>query len=178
MYIPHDFLACQEYIRDRARYQHVRSTGWEVRSRACQSRTFIGPKARLSSDFLYGTHPSSDPPLLYAPNRPCPNVSPLSSLTPSLPQRLPRKTRQHKARPVDLLVVVLAQLLLLLRAPAPEWLLDIALSVLAADHKANLAGGVRGDGSVCVLDGGEDLKARFAEIGDEAEVKPLVLGYH
>ena len=103
---------------------------------------------------------------------------PLSSLTPSLPQRLPRKTRQHKARPVDLLVVVLAQLLLLLRAPAPEWLLDIALSVLAADHKANLAGGVRGDRSVCVLDGGEDLKARFAEIGDEAEVKPLVLGYH
>lgn len=95
----------------------------------------------------------------------------------TLPQRLPRKSRQHEARPVDLLTVIPAQLLLLLHTPAPQRLLEIALRVLAADHEADLAGGVRGDGGVGVLDGREDLEAGFAEVGDEFEVEPLVFGW-
>lgn len=94
--------------------------------------------------------------------------------TSTLPQRLPRKTRQHEARPVDLLVVIPAQLLLLFRAPAPEGLLNIALGVLAAYHEADLARGVCRNGGVGVFDGGEDFQAGFAEITYEAEVEPLV----
>lgn len=78
---------------------------------------------------------------------------------------------------MDLLTVISAQLLLLLHTPAPQRLLEIALRVLAADHEADLAGGVRGDGGVGVLDGREDLEAGFAEVGDEFEVEPLVFGW-
>ena len=77
---------------------------------------------------------------------------------------------------MDLLAVVLAQLVLLLRRPVAERLLEIALTVLGTDHEADLAGGVGGDGGVGVLDGGEDGLAGLLEIGDDVEVQPLVLG--
>jgi hypothetical protein len=57
------------------------------------------------------------------------------------------------------LVVVFAKLVLFLRGPAAQRLGYIALSVLAADHEADLAGGVGGDGGVSVLNSREDFIA-------------------
>jgi hypothetical protein len=76
---------------------------------------------------------------------------------------------------VDLLAVVSAQLLFLLLRPGPYWLLDVALSILAADHEADLSRGVGWNGSVCVFGDWEDLLAIFLELGDKLEVEPLVL---
>jgi hypothetical protein len=83
---------------------------------------------------------------------------------------------QDEASLVDSLVVVSTKLVLFLRSPATQWLGDIALGVLAADHEADLAGWVGGDGGVGVLDGWEDLLAVGLQLGDEWEVKPLVFG--
>lgn len=77
---------------------------------------------------------------------------------------------------MDVLVVVAAEALLLLAGPGAERLLDVAGGVLAADHEADLAGGVGGDGGVGVLGNGEDLIARLLQVGNEREVEPLVLG--
>jgi hypothetical protein len=78
---------------------------------------------------------------------------------------------------VDSLVVVSAQLLLLFLAPRSQRLLEVALLVLAADHEANLTGGVGWYGGVCVFDVRENLEAIFLQVGDEGKVEPLVLGY-
>lgn len=90
-------------------------------------------------------------------------------------QSLLGKVGQNKAGLVDLSVVISAQLLLLLRRPRADGNLDVSVGVLAADHEADLAGGVGRDGGIGVLDGGEDLLAVLLELGDEREVKPLVL---
>ena len=99
----------------------------------------------------------------------------LSYTRPS-PQRPPGKTRQHKTRPVNFLVVIPAKLLLLRDLPLAQRHLDVSIFVFAADHEANLAGGVGGDGSVGVFDGGEDFFAGLFEVGDQGEVEPLVFG--
>ena len=78
---------------------------------------------------------------------------------------------------MDLLVVVLAKLVLLGLRPLADGLLEVAVGVKAADHEADLARGVGGDGGVGVLDVGEDLLAVLLELGDQGEVEPLVLGY-
>jgi hypothetical protein len=78
---------------------------------------------------------------------------------------------------MDLLAVVLAKLLFLLLAPAPDRLFNITTSVLGTHHKADLTGWVGRNGCVCVLDHGEDLFARLLQIGDELEVQPLILRY-
>jgi len=78
---------------------------------------------------------------------------------------------------VDLLVVVLAKLVLLGLGPLADGLLEVAVGVKAADHEADLARGVGGDGGVGVLDVGEDLLAVLLELGDQGEVEPLVLGF-
>lgn len=78
---------------------------------------------------------------------------------------------------MDLLVVVLAELLLLGLGPLAHRLLEVAVGVKAADHEADLARGVGGDGGVGVLDVGEDLLAVLLELGDQGEVEPLVLGF-
>ena len=77
---------------------------------------------------------------------------------------------------MNLLVVVLAELVLLLDRPCTDGLLEVALGVLAADHKANLARWVGGDGSVGVFDVGEDGLAVLLELGDQGKVEPLVFG--
>jgi hypothetical protein len=82
---------------------------------------------------------------------------------------------QNKRSLVDLLTVVFAQLLLLLDWPASDRLLEVTVGVLAADHEADLSGGVGGDRGVAVLDVGEDLLARLLEVGDERHMQPLVL---
>lgn len=48
--------------------------------------------------------------------------------------------------------------------------------LLAAHHEADLAGRVRRDCCVCVLSHREDLAAVLLQLGDEGQVKPLVLG--
>lgn len=80
--------------------------------------------------------------------------SSLSAL--NLGESLASECRQNEGSLVDLLAVVLAELLLLLRRPAAKRLLDVALGVLGADHEANLARWVGRDGGVRVLDSGED----------------------
>ena len=97
--------------------------------------------------------------------------------TPPLPQRPPCKTRQHKARPMNLLVVIPTQLLFLFQTPAPQRLLDIARRVFAADHETDLARGVSGDRGVSVFDDGEDFLAGLLKGGDEGEVEELVFGW-
>lgn len=76
---------------------------------------------------------------------------------------------------MDILAVVAAELLLLLAGPGAKGLADIAVGVLAADHEADLAGGVGGNGGVGVLDNGEDLAAGLLQVGNEGEVEPEVL---
>jgi hypothetical protein len=92
-------------------------------------------------------------------------------------ESLASEDRQNERGLVDLLAVVPAQLLLLFSRPAAERLLEVAVGILAADHEANLAGGVGRDGGVAVLDVGEDLLARLLEVGNERKVQPLVLSY-
>jgi len=77
---------------------------------------------------------------------------------------------------VDIGVVVSAELLLLLRCEGAQGLGEVSVGVLAADHEANLSGGVSWDGRVGVLDVGEDLLAVLLELGDQWKVEPLVLG--
>lgn len=91
-------------------------------------------------------------------------------------QSLASEVGKHEASAVDILVVVAAQTLLLLAGPGADGLLEVARAVLAADHEADLAGGVGGDGGVGVFGGGEDLLAGLLEVCDQRKVKPLVLG--
>lgn len=78
---------------------------------------------------------------------------------------------------MDIRVVVAELRVLLLGGEAAERSLHVAGGVLGADHKADLAGGVGGDGGVGVLDGREDLLAVLLELGDQWQVEPLVLSY-
>lgn len=91
-------------------------------------------------------------------------------------QSLGSESRKNESGLVDLGVVVTAELLLLLLGPGAERNLDVAVGVLAADHEANLAGGVSWDRGVGVLSHGEDLLAVLLELGDQGKVEPLVLG--
>lgn len=77
------------------------------------------------------------------------------------PQRAPGKTRQNKARTMDLFVVVPAQLLLFFKLPLPQRHLHVPVRILAADHESDLARGVRRDSGVGVFDGGEYFFATF-----------------
>lgn len=77
---------------------------------------------------------------------------------------------------MDLLGVVLAQALLFFLTPGAEGLLDVALGILAADHEADLAGGVGRNRSVAVFDDGEDLLAGLLEGSNQGHVQPLILG--
>ena len=92
-------------------------------------------------------------------------------------QDLASKVGEHEAGAVDIGVVVAAETLFLFAGPGAEGLADVAVCVLAADHEADLAGGVGGDGGVGVLDDGEDLLAGLLELTDQLEVKPLVFGW-
>lgn len=83
---------------------------------------------------------------------------------------------QNEACFVNLLVVVAAEFLFLLRAPSSQWLLDISIGILAANHETNLARRVCGNGSVGILNDREDFLAFFLELGNEWQVEPLILG--
>lgn len=79
---------------------------------------------------------------------------------------------------MDILIIISTQFLLFLDTPFPDRFLDIAFRVFAADHEADLAGRVRGDGGVGVFDNGEDFFTGSFERGDQGEVEPLVLSYY
>lgn len=90
-------------------------------------------------------------------------------------QGLSSEGREDEAGLVDLGVVVLAQLDLLLRGPLAQRNFDVGLGVLGANHEADLARRVGGDGGVGILGHGEDLTTLLLELGDKREVEPLVL---
>ena len=71
---------------------------------------------------------------------------------------------------MDLRIVVSAQPVLLFGTPGPQGLLDVPARLLAADHEADLARGVRGDGGVRVLRDGENLAALLLQLGDKRHV--------
>jgi len=77
---------------------------------------------------------------------------------------------------VDISIVVSAQLLLLFSSEASQRLGQITASILAADHEADLARWVGWDRGVGVFDIWEDFFAVLLELGDQWEMKPLVLG--
>lgn len=68
---------------------------------------------------------------------------------------------------MDSLVVILAYFFLLFRAPATNWLFEIAAGVLAADHKPDLTGGVGRNSGIRIFDVREDLFAISLELGDQ-----------
>ena len=105
------------------------------------------------------------------------NISPKSIAPIYSSQSGTSEGRENEASLVDVGVVVPAQLVFLLGSPAPQWRCEIAISILAADHEADLAGWVGGDGGVCVFDRGEDLLAVLLQLGDQWEVEPLVFSY-
>lgn len=78
---------------------------------------------------------------------------------------------------MNVLVIVFAELLFLLLAPASKRLLEVALGVLAADHESDLARGIGGDSGVSILDVGKHLLAVSLELGDQRQMKPLVFSY-
>ncbi len=75
---------------------------------------------------------------------------------------------------MNILVVVFAELLLFLRAPAPQRFLHVAIGVLATDHESNLAGRVGGYGSISILGNRKHFLAVLLELGDQRKVQPLV----
>ena len=101
----------------------------------------------------------------------------MPSSYPPLLERLAGEGGQDEAGLVDIRVVVAELRVFLLGGEATERGLHVAGGVLGADHEADLAGGVGGDGGVGVLDGGEDLLAVLLELGDQWQVEPLVLSY-
>lgn len=97
----------------------------------------------------------------YASHHSCPLHPPTFSS-----QRLPRESGQHKARLMNLLIIVPTQFILFLRAPAPQWHLYIPIFILATDHKPDLPAGICRDSGVGVFDGREDFFAGFFEVSD------------
>lgn len=73
-------------------------------------------------------------------------------------------------------IVVAAQLLFLFWGPFAEWLAEIAVGVLAADHEADLTGWVGRNGGISVFDVGEYFLAVLLKLGDQWKMEPLVLG--
>lgn len=84
-----------------------------------------------------------------------------------LPQRLPCKAGENKASLMNIFVIVPAQLLLFLYAPAPEGCFHIPIFGFAAHHKSDLATRVCRDSGVCILDGGKYFFAGFLEVGNK-----------
>lgn len=83
---------------------------------------------------------------------------------------------ENKGSLVDSGVVVSAELDLLLGGPLSQGCLDIPAGLLAADHEADLAGGVGGNRGESVFGHGEDFLAVLLQFGDQGKVEPLALG--
>lgn len=84
-----------------------------------------------------------------------------------LSQCFARECRQNEAGFVNLLVVIFAQLVFLLRTPGSDRCFDISVGIFATDHETNLARRIGGNGGIGILGHGEDFLAVFLELGDE-----------
>jgi len=80
--------------------------------------------------------------------------------------------RKDESSLVDLRVVVTAKLGFLLGSPLAQRLLQGQLLVLGKHHETNLTTGVSGDGSVGVLDNGEEGAAESLNFLDERKMEP------
>lgn len=98
------------------------------------------------------------------------DIPPLATLS----QSLACKCGQNEASLVDLLVVVPAQLVFLLWAPDSQGVLDVSVGIFAANHEANLARRICGNGSVGIFNHREDFFAIFLELGNKRQMEPLV----
>lgn len=76
---------------------------------------------------------------------------------------------------MDLLGVVSVDLVVLLVRERSQGSLDVGIGILGANHETNLTRGVGGDGSVSVLNNGEDLLAGLLEVRDDLEMEPNAL---
>jgi len=92
-----------------------------------------------------------------------------------LPQCLSCKAGEDEAGRVNFLIIVPAQLLLFLYAPAPERLAHIPIFGFTADHESDLAASVSRDSSVGILNGRKDFFAGFLEVGNKGQMQPLIL---
>ena len=75
---------------------------------------------------------------------------------------------------MNLSVVVTAKFILLISSPTANGLGNIAIGILAADHEANLPRWIGWNGSICVLNGWENLLAVLLQLGDQWKMEPLV----
>lgn len=119
-------------------------------------------KEKVFKTSPHSSSPASSHPLHYV------SSSPLLDCTAC-------KAGEHKACAVNLLVVVPAQLFLLLWTPCPQWHLHVSIRILTGNHKPNLAGWVSRDGGVCIFGDREDFLHNLFDLGDQRQVKPLVL---
>jgi hypothetical protein len=55
--------------------------------------------------------------------------------------------------------------------------LDVSVGILAAHHETNLARRISRNRGVSVFDNWEDFFAVLLELGDERQMKPLILGW-
>ena len=101
----------------------------------------------------------------------------LPHISASLFQCFSGKGWQHKRRTMNLLVVVLAVLVFLFPRPRPQWLLQVAILVLAAYHESYLTRRICGNRGIGVLNVREDLLAISLEFRDKRQVQPLILSY-
>ena len=94
----------------------------------------------------------------------------------TLTKSLLRELWQNESSLVNLAAVVLEELVLLGLADGAEWLLDVGVGVLGADHEADLAAWVGRDGGPAVLGDWEDGLDGLLEVLNHSQVQPWVLG--
>lgn len=95
----------------------------------------IGIKARRNLSVLNGTAPVVSSRVEIHDHHPSLFIFAMYRTS---PQSFASERGQHKCCFVDLLAVVFAQLLFLLLRPGSYWLFNVAFSILATDHKADL----------------------------------------
>jgi len=79
---------------------------------------------------------------------------------------------KNEGSSVNLRVVVAAELGFLLGSPLAQRLLQSQFLVLGKHHETNLATGVSGDGSVSILNNGEESAAESLDLLDERKMEP------
>jgi hypothetical protein len=79
---------------------------------------------------------------------------------------------KNEGSSVNLRVVVAAELGFLLRSPLAQRLLQSQFLVLGEHHETNLATGVSGDGSVGILNNGEESAAESLDLLDKRKMEP------
>jgi hypothetical protein len=79
---------------------------------------------------------------------------------------------KNESSSVDLRVIVTAEPGFLLGSPLAQRLLQSQILVLGEHHETNLSTGISGDGSVSILDNGEESAAKGLDFLDERKMEP------